>query len=283
VLTATLLALGAAVLHAGWNLLVKTSGDRELAAWAQFAAGAVLFVPVLVAAGGVSSETFPFLAASGIVHLAYVEALVRAYHHGDFSFAYPVARGGGAMGAALLGALFLDDTLPAPAWIALAVVAGGLISFVRPGVSPVSLWWAAGTAVTIGVYSVIDTAGARHAGSAPLDRLAYAVAVTVASAVTLSCAGLSRGRGGELVALARSAPLRVLGSGVLLTGAYALVLLAVSIDGVEVGYVATLRESSVVLGALIGWLFLHESLGKHRLVSSCVVLVGMAGLVLARA
>jgi multidrug transporter EmrE-like cation transporter len=43
--------------------------------------------------------------------------------------------------------------------------------------------------------------------------------------------------------------------------------------------VATLRESSVVLGALVGWLFLKERLGAGRLVSSAVVLAGMIALI----
>ena len=47
----------------------------------------------------------------------------------------------------------------------------------------------------------------------------------------------------------------------------------------SVGYVAMLRESSVVLGALIGWLVLREPLGGRRLVSSAVVVVGLLALI----
>ena len=50
-LVATLLALGSALLHAAWNLLVKTAGDRGLAAWGQFAAGGLLALPVLAIVG----------------------------------------------------------------------------------------------------------------------------------------------------------------------------------------------------------------------------------------
>jgi drug/metabolite transporter (DMT)-like permease len=66
-------------------------------------------------------------------------------------------------------------------------------------------------------------------------------------------------------------------SGLFLTTAYALVLVAVRFA--PVGYVATLRESSVVLGALFGWLVLGESLGGRRLVSALVVTAGLVGLV----
>src|SRR4029078_11254086 len=98
---ATLLALGSAALHAGGNLLIKTSDERFLAAWGQFLLGGLLFVPVLFLVGLPGTDVLPLLVASSCVHVVYVSALVRAYHHGDFSFAYPLARGGGAVLAAL--------------------------------------------------------------------------------------------------------------------------------------------------------------------------------------
>ena len=49
-----------------------------------------------------------------------------------------------------------------------------------------------------------------------------------------------------------------------------------------VGYVAALRESSVVLGAGAGWLFLHERLGRARLVSAVVVAAGLVLLIVWR-
>lgn len=276
---ATLLALAAAALHAGWNLIVKTSADRELAAWGQFVAGAILFAPLFALFGIPPGPAWPFLIGSGLVHLVYVEGLVRAYHHGDFSFAYPIARGGGALTGAVLGAVVLDDDLAFGAWCALAVVAVGLISLVRPGATRASIGWASFTALIIGGYTAIDTAGVRRSGSAAGDRFAYGVALTVCSALALSIVGVGRGRGEEFVAMVRGRWALVLLSGLCLTGAYSLVLVAVSIDGVDLGYVATLRESSVVLGAFVGWLFLKERLGRARLASSCVVLAGMIWLI----
>lgn len=109
-LFATALVLAAATLHATWNLLIKAIDERDLAAWGLFAAGGLLFFPVLLLVGVPGSAVWPFLAASSVVHVFYVYALTTAYHHGDFSFAYPLARGGGAVVAALGGALFLGDS-----------------------------------------------------------------------------------------------------------------------------------------------------------------------------
>ena len=75
-----------------------------------------------------------------------------------------------------------------------------------------------------------------------------------------------RGRGHDLVASLPAQWPKYVGAGACLTGAYGLVLVAVK--HAPVGYVATLRESSVVMGAAMGWLLLHEPLGGRRLVSS---------------
>lgn len=275
-LAATLLALGSAGLHATWNLLIKTSDDRDLAAWGQFLAGGLLFVPVLVVLGWPDAAAWPHLGASAVVHVAYVGALTAAYHHGDFSLAYPLARGGGALLAALAGAVLLGDTLAAGAWVALAVVAVGLASLVRPGAPRAELGFALLTGAVIATYTVIDTAGARRTGNG----FAYGVALTLCTGVTLSVAGVARGRGRAFVATVAGSWPRYALSGLCLTGAYSLVLVAVRLA--PVGYVATLRESSVVLGALLGWLFLQEPLGGRRVVSSGVVCAGLVALIVLR-
>src|SRR5262249_47970449 len=158
--------------------------------------------------------------ASALVHVLYVDALVRAYHHGDFSFAYPLARGGGAVSAALLGAVVLGDSLPPWAWAAIAVVTVGLVSSVRPQTSRPSIGWAAWPALIIGTYTVIDTAGARRAGAPVADRLAYGLLLTLLAAIVLTAVGVSRRQSASLVRVARAAPRRVALSGVALTAAY---------------------------------------------------------------
>jgi drug/metabolite transporter (DMT)-like permease len=276
VLTATVLALAAAVLHAGWNLIVKTSVERDLAAWGQYVSGAVLFAPVLLFTGLPAGPAWPFLLASSIVHVGYVYALVAAYHHGDFSFAYPLARGGGALTAAVLGVVALGDGLRAGAWVALVIVAIGLASLVRPGAPRNELGYAAATALVIGTYTVIDAAGARRTHNG----FAYAVVLTATSAIALTCVGAARGRMPAFVVSVRSSWRRYLVSGFCLTAAYGLVLAAVRFA--PVGYVATLREASVLFGSAAGWLWLREPLGGRRLASSCVVMIGLVALVAAR-
>jgi uncharacterized membrane protein len=277
VLEATLLALGSAALHAFWNLLVKTSDERFLTAWGQFLVGGLIALPVLVVIGFPQTDAWPYLAASSLVHVVYTGALVRAYHHGDFSVAYPLARGGGALLAAIGGVLFLSDYLSGWSWLAIAVVAGGLASLARPSAGRSALLWAGLTAATIGVYTTLDAAGARHSESG----IAYGIALVTASGLALSVAGVVRGRGRDFVSFLRTGDrTRIVLGGLAATAAYSMVLAAVKLA--PVGYVAALRESSVVLGAAAGWLLLHERLGRARLISSTVVAAGLILLIASR-
>ncbi|NBQ99335.1 MAG: hypothetical protein EBT97_02565, partial [Actinobacteria bacterium] len=50
-LTATLLALAAAVLHAAWNLWVKQSGDRWIALWGQMTTAGIGGLVIALAVG----------------------------------------------------------------------------------------------------------------------------------------------------------------------------------------------------------------------------------------
>jgi len=273
VLLATVLALSSAGLHATWNLLIKTSDERDLAAWGQFLAGGILFAPVLVVTGFPERDALPWLCLSAFVHVGYVYALVAAYHHGDFSLAYPIARGGGALAAAVAGGLLLGDDLPAGAWAALVVVAFALSTLVPRGAPAVEFAYALATAGLIATYTVVDTVGARRTANG----FAYGVALTLATGVTLSVAGIARGRGPAFARTIAAGWRRYALSGLCLTGAYGIVLVAVRLA--PVGYVATLRESSVVIGALIGWLLLGEALGGRRTLSSVVVAAGLVALV----
>jgi drug/metabolite transporter (DMT)-like permease len=272
---ATLLALGSAVLHAAWNLLVKTSTDRLLAAWGQFLVGGLLFVPLLPLVGVPGASALPFLAASSTVHVLYVVALTRAYEHGEFSFAYPLARGAGALLAAIGGVLFLADSLSALAWLAIAIVVGGLASLVRPRVGRAALLWAGLTAATIGIYTTLDAAGARRSSG-----LGYGIVITLGAGLALSVTLRLSRQGSRIAPALRRDWRRYLVGGVCSTLAYSMVLAGARLA--PVGYVAALRESSVVLGAAAGWFLLHERLARPRLASALVVTTGLVLLIVWR-
>jgi len=274
-LTATLLALGAAVLHAGWNLAVKQSGgDRFLALWGQFAVAGAVGLAGLVAVGGIPAAGVPWAVLTGVVHVPYCAFLARAYAAGEFSLVYPVARGAGALAATVGGLVLLGDHLPPLALGAVAVVAAGLVALAGRA-RPAHLVDALAVAATIGVYSTADARGVRVTHTP-----AYSLAAFVGIGVAVTAWGLGTGRGPALRAAAPLAWRRWLVTGLCSQLTYTMVIVA--FRTAPVGYVTALRESSVVLATFAGWRLLREPAGRRRVAASATVFAGLALLVAAR-
>jgi len=271
-LVATFCALGAAVLHAAWNLALKQGGDRYIAASLQFLFGGLIFLPVMLAAGPPGSEALAWLGVSTVIHVGYVTALTRAYHNGDFSMAYPLARGSGALLAALGGAVLLGDTVPFGGVLGTLIAGAGLLVLMQLGGTRAAYAWALATGVLIASYTLVDTQGSRASNG-----LGYAAAQGVTVGVALNEAGVVNGRSRQLIAAAARSWRRYAAAGTASVMAYGLVLIAV--NHAPVGYVAVLRETSVILGPIGGWLLLHEGMGRRRAVAAAIVVAGMGVLV----
>lgn len=267
------MALAAACLHAGWNLAVKRNTDSGLALWGQF------FIAMFIAGGVLigwwiffdgPSFAWQYTLLSGITHLPYSMLLVRAYNTGDFSVSYPIARGGGAVGAAVLGVVLLDDVL-SPLTVA-GIVTAAVGFFLLSRGSLRQMRFALATAVIIGIYTAIDATGVRESA----DPAAYALSIFVTTGMTVSAWTFITRRKEALVALRMQ--WKQFGFAAIGTlGSYCLVLLAMR--RAPVGYVAVLRESSVLIAAFAGWKLLGEVDHRRRIGGAAVVLVGLVALV----
>jgi len=274
VLTATLLALAAAVLHASWNLWVKQSGDRWIALWGQMTAGGCVCAVILLFTGWPSNLAWWPVLSSGIIHVVYIGALARAYTIGDFSVTYPIARGAGALLAAIGGVLFLNDHFTALAVFGIVIaIAGILLLAGKADASHVKA--ALLVSLTIGAYSVVDGHGSRLTGGN-----LYPLVLFVATAVSTTIAGIAMGRTRDMVSAMKSRAhwFVLAGSASALT--YWMVLIAM--QQAPVGYVTALRESSVVIVALVGTRYLGESDMRRRVVAALVVVAGLAVLIAGR-
>ena len=273
-LLATLLALTAAVLHASWNLLVKQSADRRLALWGQFTIGGALSAIALITWNILSSSpdiAWGWALFSGAMHVPYLMLLSRAYDRGDFSMSYPIVRGAGALAAAAGGVIFLHDTLSPLSTLGIVLAVLGLFVLAKSG-----SWHVVGAALsvasTIAVYSVVDGHGTRQS-----QPVAYALALNIAAAIFVSLYASIRSRK-QMIPTMR-AHWKIMGAaGVFSTVAYMLVMIAYR--HAPVGYVASLRESSVVIAAFAGWKMLDEGDHRRRITSAAIVLVGLVVLVI---
>ncbi|MEI8237783.1 MAG: EamA family transporter [Actinomycetota bacterium] len=274
-LLATLLAVGAAVIHAGWNLIAKRAGgDRYMVLWAQFFCGGMVALPLMVGyqlIWGMRWQGYAFAAVSGCIHLPYCVLLARAYTIGDFSTSYPIARGGGAALAAAGGVLLLGDHLTMLETMGIAIIVFGLC-LLAYGVHRPELVVALALALVIAAYTTVDAKGARVT-----DSIAYIFATFLGAALSNTAFGLATGRRRDMVAMLRNNVARALLTGIASLVTYGMVLVAVR--HAPVGYVTALRESSVVLAALAGWKFLGEGDHRRRITASVVVFGGLLVLI----
>ncbi|MEY3092784.1 MAG: hypothetical protein RIU67_1567 [Actinomycetota bacterium] len=276
-LVATVLALGAAVLHAGWNLAVKQSGDRWLALWGLFTAGGLLGLPYAVVAtlqGDLGWSAWGWASLSGVIHAFYIGRLARTYEIADFSVTYPIARGGGALFAAIGGVVFLNDHLSPLSVAGIVIVVVGLM-ILSGHVDWAHVWPALIVAFLIGAYTVVDSKGSRSTvGSA------YAMSIFVTGGIGTTVQGLYRRRWREMVASVPGYLKQYVMTGAASLVTYWMVLLAVR--RAPVGYVTALRESSVVFATFLGWRVLREQSGLRRILCSALIVVGLVTLVLGR-
>jgi drug/metabolite transporter (DMT)-like permease len=270
------LVVVSALLHAAWNAIVKAGEDPLVAAWATVAGGAIVGLPLLVAAGLPSPASGLLVVSSGCLHAFYYIALTRAYDYGDLSLVYPIARGVAPPLATVGAVLVFHETLPSVAYGGIGLIALGVLLLGALGrhvaSSRLVITWSFVTAICIATYTLVDRQGIRL--TSPLG---YISALFWINAALLSLYVRWRRRvwPWRLVDPTQVGTLGL--SGALSMGAYLLVLLALAIS--RVGYVAALRETSVLIAAWLGWRVLGDLQGVPRLVSSSVVALGLALLV----
>jgi uncharacterized membrane protein len=300
------LVLVAAVLHAGWNVLLKTSGDTLWTAVRLQAIGTAILLPIGIAAWlwngrpGVSGEAFGLAIASGVVEAIYFVCLSAAYSRGALSLVYPLARGSAPLLAVAVGIFLLGEQLVPLAIVGVACLLIGILLVARPwqalqaggAAQRGAIGFALATGASIASYSAIDRLGVR-ATEPWLYGSILAVAATTFLAVTvmvgrrvgfLAPAPAPAAGGGSGNGALLHGPVRDAVAGVLALAAYLLVLVAYSIA--PLATVAPLRESGIVLAAAWGTLRMGEAAGGReagrRIAAAGLVVVGAILLAVAR-
>ena len=269
------LVLLAAVLHAVWNALIKASDDSWLTTLIVFATGSVVCALGLPFVEMPARESWPYLVVGAAFHNIYVAFLVLAYRFGDLSHVYPIARGTGPLLVAVLSARVLDEPLSYAETAGTGLVCIGILSlalnrslFTSRGRR--GAFFALCTGVLIAGYTVVDGMGVRRAGEpGPLAYILWLQAVEAVPFVAVTVALRWR----DIPAFLRRSGARGALGGVMATLGYSLVLWAYSLGAIAP--IAALRETSVILAALIGTWVLGEPFGRRRLLGASLVAAGV--------
>ena len=267
------LVLLAALFHASWNALVKTSGDRLAVVAMINGVGSVIAFAVLPFVSVPAKESWFYLGASILLHSGYYFFLIQAYRVGDLSHVYPLARGLSPLLVAGAAVVFAGEVLPPVAYFGVTLACIGIISLTFDGDLPWRndlrpLSYAAGTAAFIASYTIVDGIGVRASGTVA-GYIAWLFALDAIPIVLV--AWIVRRR--ELRWTVRTEWRKGVGGGVLALGAYGLVIWAMSLAAMAA--VSALRETSVIFAALIGTLLLKERFGLLRISAAGLVATGV--------
>jgi drug/metabolite transporter (DMT)-like permease len=270
-LPVTLAVLGAALLHATWNVLVKAGSDKELETInIALGSGLVALVAALLLPAP-ARASWPWVAASAAVHILYFIFLAGAYRWGELSYTYPVMRGGGPMIVAIVGAAALGEVLPLHETLGVLLICAGIFAFASGRHDRRATAFALANAVVIAAYTLIDGQGARASG-APAS---YTMWFFAANGVVILAYGFAR-RGAAVGTYWRTHWKRALIGGACAVGAYGIALWAMTRAPIAV--VAVLRETAVIFGAFIAYFVLHEKLTRRRLAATGAVMLGLVAL-----
>jgi drug/metabolite transporter (DMT)-like permease len=272
--------LGAALLHALWNSLVKSADDKFLssatvAVWCGVAAlTAALVLP------WPSRAAAPFIVASAAIHIVYFLLVGLLYRTADLSVAYPIMRGAAPLAAALIAFATLGEAPGPIAALGVAILVGGVMLMGASGlahgrIDVATLRVALANSLIIATYSVIDGQGARVSGPGALFAFAYNSWADGLTALAYAPIVIFMRGHAAPIAFLRDWRRGLVGGLAAFVG-YAVVVWAMT--QAPIAAIAALRETSVVFAALIGVVVLGEPFRVQRALAAFIILAGVVTL-----
>lgn len=258
----------AALLHAGWNAIVKRGRDKLLTTLLVTGSAALIAAILLPFLPAPAPRSWPWLGLSTLLQVTYYVLVARTYQLTDMSASYPLMRGCAPILVALVGALWLGEALGWIAWTGIALICGGILCMAR-GSPRQHLWLPLLNAGVIATYTLVDAWGARHSG-APLS---YTLWLFLLSGLPLPLWALFT-RAAALRTYARCNWHYGIVGGVGTLTSYGLALWAMTVA--PVAMIAALRETSILFGILISAFILHERVTRPRWIAAGLIVAGAA-------
>lgn len=282
-----LAVLCGAALHALWNALVKSAGDKTVDTALVHFLGALVALPFALWVGLPRPESWPYIAGSLFIHIGYYIALSGAYRHGELGLTYPIMRGFAPLLVALGSATVVGEAPSAAAWAGILGITLGvaLVGLAHPGEAlhhGKALAFAFANAAIIAAYTFVDGLGVRTEVQVGGEVMRYVLWLFVLDGFPYPLLVLQR-RGSQgrrdIWAYARQRwPLAAIG-GTASIGSYAIALWAMT--RAPVASVAALRETSVLFATALGTWMLKERFGWQRATGTVVIVGGVMALRLA--
>lgn len=276
-LTALLLVIAAAIVHAVWNLVTKQVHGKLPFFWLNAIASVILYMPVVLwqmmhEHADYNWVVIGFAFGSAVLHIFYFLILQTGYRKADLSVVYPVARGAGPL-FSVTGAILLFHERPGMLAICgvLLIVAGVLVMTglkLKSSTAVTGMQYGLLTGLFIASYTLWDNAGVKQHNVSP-------VFITFASMVLPSVLliPVAIKQKSEVRREIKQHWLQILIVAVFQPLSYILVLIALKTT--PVSYVAPARELSIVFGVFFGFSLLKEKDSLRRIIASLIILGGI--------
>ena len=266
-----ILVLIAALFHAIWNGLIKSSSDPLIESmllcivWIVICA---ILIPVLPIP---DSQSWSYIVAAVIIHVCYFLLLSKSYSMGDFGAVYPVVRGLPPLIVLLVSVLFINEPLSFQGASGAILIGAGVLvlEFGNKCRSIKLLFFAFATALMIATYTVVDGLGARLSGHSTSFFVWFTLFQSI---IYVTIVFRARGRRECIKHIRKKWKHGALG-GLMSFSAYAVVLWAMT--RAPIPYVSALRETSVLFASVVAVVFLGEPIRKSRIISAAIVFTGI--------
>jgi len=272
------LALCAAFLHAVFGALQKGRHDPWLSRGAIDISYGLMAAPfALLVVPWPEPHMWMIFAGAIAIHTAYKILQALAYVRGAYTVVYPVVRGTGPLFAVIGAYLIFGETFSAVQWLGVAVLLSGIFGLAlynlmfletaRETLVP-ALFFAVATGFFVALYTTYDAFGIR----ATADPFTFLAWFFMLDGIVMPGIAALRYRNMAYRPTLGPLALRGVAGGVIAFLSFGSIMLATRLD--KVGEVAVLRETSTVFAALIGWLFLRETVGPRRVALMALIALG---------
>ena len=266
-----ILILVSALCHAVWSAIIKSSKNPLSLLGITSVLEVTIFLPLTFTVPFPTLEVWYFLIATVIIHVFYRLNVIYSYRYGDLSYIYPISRGSSCLFVAIISILFLSSDISVAGFVGILIVCIGLflisysknLSFNFRGFA-----LAISTAILITAYTLVDGVGVRLSENG----FSYIYWLFTLNGIPLLIIGLisKDGLRKRETYTFRSG----IAAGVFATSSYAIVVW--SMQFIEIAYVSSIREISIVFAAIIGMLFLFEKNAKSRIIPSILIVSGIS-------
>ena len=267
-----LLIFFAALLHALWNIIIKSLNNSLVGIAVKVFFQSIIFFPIIFIVQPPQGLTWFYLVCSSILHSIYFILLGSMYNRGDMTVIYPIARGCAPVFVTILSLIFLQDSISLVGIIGIITVSFGLVLLslenfkieMNIKIIGISLF----IALIISIYTFTDGIGVRSA-----DMASTYIVWNFFLGGWISIGYVFFRKKKELFELQLMDLMYILLATIISFTAYAIIIW--SMKHIPIGFVSSMRESSIIFASLIGYYFLKEKIGYIRLLSGFIFFIGV--------